>query len=282
MNIKIADIFVINLDSRPERWERFLAQANLWEEAFGVMPKRLRAVPGTTLKGYGKGPWFTKRISEKRRKSWGGKAGCILSHRNAIETAHRKNLNNILIVEDDAFLPEGFPANWTGHLKQLTTNLPEDWACLYFCSSTAYPPCRIIREDGDVRLIEASGALGAVTYLLNGRVLRNLLDGLPTEETIWPWVARHKTIDRWLSQNLMRFGKVYQFAPSLAGHNSIGSSDTSMTAENDYKLDFSLKDLELCESENAFKLYITLRLLINFLKRKATIFRKVYKKIAGL
>lgn len=282
MSIKIADIFVINLDSRPERWDRFRAQAELWEKSFGVLPKRLQAVSGIALQSYGKSPWFTQRISEKRWKSWGGKAGCILSHRNAIETAYRNNLDNVLIVEDDAYLTKDFPEYWANHLKKLIAELPEDWAGLYFCTTKAYPPSRIIKEEGDVRLIESSGALGAVTYLLNGRILKSLLNELPTEKNIWPWVAQYKTIDRWLSQNLIRFGRVYQFAPSISGHHCVGSSDTSMTAENDAELDFTLKGLSFCNNTATFKIRIATRLLINLIKRKISIFRKLYKQGFGL
>ena len=282
MSIPIDGIYVINLDSRPERWNNFSAQSHLWEQTFGKQPQRLRAVFGVQLKGFGKSPWFTKRISEKRRKSWGGKAGCILSHRNALQLAHESQLANVMVVEDDAFLPDDFPEKWQHGLKNLIEELPEDWAVLYFCTTQAFAPSRCIKQMGETKLIESSGALGAVTYLVNGKILPKLLAELPTEETIWPWVARHKTIDRWLSQNLMRFGRVFLFAPSLAGHDSVGSSDTSMTAENDAMLDFSLNDISFCNNSLSFNILRFIRLILNTLKRNTSIARQLQKKVRGL
>ena len=91
-------IAVINLDSCTER------MVALREKNGNIIPLeklyRISAVYGRELPGYGKEPWFTPRTME-RASYWGGAAGCVLSHRRAIETAREKGWRNVLIIEDD-------------------------------------------------------------------------------------------------------------------------------------------------------------------------------------
>jgi GR25 family glycosyltransferase involved in LPS biosynthesis len=282
LKTEIDGIYVINLDWRPERWESFKHQWKLWEKSFGCTPERFPAVAGVQLTGYDEPPWFTARISSQRKKAWGGKAGAILSHRGIIELAASKSWQNVLIVEDDAILSDEDAERWVRDIKPHLSTLSDDWSAIYLFATSPASPCRLADENQGIKLVEASGALGAVAYLLNGRVLDRLLQELPDHDSIWRWVARHKTIDRWYSQNLLRFGRVYLCAPSIVGHTCVGSSDISMTAENDWQLDFALENLHYVHRKTIFDSLIFLRRIHNALRRYCSIFRYFVKRIRGL
>jgi glycosyl transferase, family 25 len=281
VNLDVAGIYVVNLDSRPERWDLFQAGLGPWQAAFGQLPQRFSAVAGIALPGFDGPGLFSRKSSEQRKRSWAGKAGCILSHRNVLRQAADLGLPNVLIAEDDAFLTREMVETWRVGLARLVASLPADWAAVYLCTTSAISPCRVAGEFGGIRLVETTGALGTVAYLVNGRTFSGLLRELPDERSIWRWVARHKTIDRWLSQNLVRFGRVYLFAPSIAGHQT-GSSDTSMTQENDYLLDFTLKDLKYARDEKEFLVRKWARLRVNEVRRAVSLLRGIVKGVRGL
>lgn len=282
MQANISGIYVINLKIRQERWHVFRDGIHHWEQAFGKTPQRLSAVRGIELPGYGQPPWFSTRLSEKRKMSWGGKAGCILSHRNAIQNAHDRNWDNVLVLEDDAYLTDKMTSLWISYLGGIVRTLEDDWSVINFCTTLPVSPCRVVKKIQSTQLVEAAGCFGAVAYLLNGRIFSQVLNELPKESDVWRWVARHKTIDRWFSQNLMRFGKVYFFAPAAAGHRSVGSSDTSMSAENDCALDFELKGLRYINNQTFFEYLMNFRRYDNWVRRRFSLFRQKLKQFRGL
>ena len=115
-------VLVINLDTRPDRWEYFQKL-----NAGKVPPEklhRLSAVNGRELPSFGKEPWFTERTGERARL-WGGVGGCILSHRNALRMVVEKGWRNALIVEDDISLPET-SEQWL-ELLEATQRMQGNW-----------------------------------------------------------------------------------------------------------------------------------------------------------
>lgn len=281
MQFEVAGIYVINLDSRPERWEVFQYGLKAWETAFGKMPERLPAVAGIKLPGYGLKPWFTARIPEKRRREWGGKAGCILSHRRAIQKALEHGWKNVLIVEDDAFLTEEMARTWKDGLERLVRELPEDWSTINLCTVDPIFPYRARAQYQGVKVVEAAGALGLVAYLLNGRIFERILAELPDEQTIWSWVARHKTIDQWFSQNMLQYGKVYLFVPCLVGHNAT-PSDICMAPNPGQDLDFTLGNIRLLQSPLLFIITKSVRRVDNYIRWFFSGFRFIIKRLRGL
>lgn len=228
----IDGILVVNLDQRPERWEQFLEDAGNWEAACGVAPERLSAVLGVELTGYDQSPWFRSRMKERRKQSWAGKAGCTLSHRAAIAQAHKNGWKTVLIVEDDATLSAEAAVGLKNILQESVPNLPADWVAIYGYTANPFGPFREVALQGEYRLIEMSGALGTVAYILNVERAAGLFRTLPEEQDIWKWVARHKAIDLWFSKNLSRFGKVYVITPSIVDHR-VGPSDITVTPESE-------------------------------------------------
>ncbi len=90
-------IYVINLDERPERWERMKALC----EELGLHVNRVSAVNGWNLSREVVkdlfGP-YTERSTQIR----GGPIGCMMSHLSVIRDAYEKGYNCVWILEDDA------------------------------------------------------------------------------------------------------------------------------------------------------------------------------------
>lgn len=279
--MKIDGILVVNLDIRPERWKLFEQGAVNWKSAFGVEPVRFSAVVGKELDGFGAPPWFRDRIKERRRNSWAGKAGCTLSHCKAIEFALGQGWDNVLLVEDDAFISDEKLQVWNSGLSEVVDALPGDWAVVYLYTANPIEPCRIMTEKEDVRVIEAMGAFGTVAYLLNGRFFKDLIDALPTEKTIWPWVARYKAVDRWFSRKLRRFGGVYAIAPSLVGHR-VGSSDITMTPEAEWTFDGEMEGVAFTNSSVLFALKKWGRSVESIYEEVVSCLRMLIKRVRGL
>ncbi|MEI6211399.1 MAG: glycosyltransferase family 25 protein [bacterium] len=274
--------YVINLDRRIDRMAAFRAEQPLWTETFGLVPARMAAVCGLSLPGYGQKPWFRKRTREQRQRAWAGKAGCVLSHRAVIEAAQRNGARTVLIVEDDAHLTPEMSQQWKKITAVWVARLPEDWAAVYLCSHKPRQPIRLAENAGTLRLLEVSGASNTAAYLLNGTVLGALLHELPTARTIWPWVARHKAIDRWYAANLRRFGRVYACAPSVVLQQVIGGSDIRTSSAAVEVFDEAHRDVHLVRSRAGFQLRARLVQAQNRVLRSCSILRLLAKRLQGL
>jgi len=214
--LRLADgVLVINLDQRPERLERFGEMARLT----GVLDgwQRIAAVNGVELPGYGRPPWFRQR---KRDKCWAGRAGCTLSHRKAIAYARDMGWSSVLILEDDVQPGEAFDAAVKSFLDGLAA-CPNPWNVCYLGLSQQVGPSLKLRQlDGIRALYQIFGCTGTFAYILKRDSFEWLLANLPTAETIWTWVARHRAIDRWYARNLSGRFTVHAVSPSLIGHYS--------------------------------------------------------------
>lgn len=279
--VPLGGIYVINLDARPERWDLFREGEENWKRAFGVTPLRLPAVFGVDLEGFDSPPWFRDRIKARRKNSWAGKAGCILSHRKAIQQAHEQGLASVLIVEDDAFITEEMAALWMQDLHERVASLPNDWAAIYLYTAKPFSPYRVVNAQGAPRIIETAGAFGCVAYIVNGRVFQKLLSALPEPRNVWPWVARYKAIDLWFSRNLRRFGKVYVISPSLIGHQ-IGPSDITMTPESEWTFDGELAGLTYTPNALLFSFKKSLRKIEWIHQESISFLRMQVKRVRGL
>lgn len=211
---RLADgVLVINLDQRPERLERFAEMARLTRVLDGW--QRLRAVNGMELSGYGLAPWFRQR---HRDKCWAGRAGCTLSHRMAIAHAHAAGWDSVLILEDDVEPGEAFDAAVRSFLAG-SAACPNPWqVCFLGLSQQVGPALSLQRLDDTRSLYQIFGCTGTFAYLVKREAFEWLLANLPTAETIWPWVARHRAIDRWYARNLSGHLTVHAVSPGLIGH----------------------------------------------------------------
>lgn len=211
---RLADgILVINLDHRPERLETFATNAakhpllQPWE--------RLPAVAGVDLPGFGQLPWFRNR---KRDRGWAGRAGCTLSHRNAIARAKAAGWKSVLILEDDVLPGDAFSDHahaWLQHPGFAA----EEWDVCYLGTSVPLGPSLRALELPHARcLYDIFGCSGAFAYILRDTTYDTILANLPDESSVWPWVFQHRAIDRWYARNLSRHFRVAALFPNLIGH----------------------------------------------------------------
>ncbi len=211
--LHVDGVLVINLIHRPERLEHFRANADAqaclrhWE--------RLPAVNGQLLSGYGQPPWFRHG---NRDKSWGGRAGCALSHRNAISIARERGWRSVLIFEDDVILGPDFDHELQTLLSTLETSAQGWHACFLGVSQPVGPGHPLASLGATQQLFQIQGCLGAFAYILKAELYDWALARLPNETNIWPWLARHRAIDRWYARNLSPNFKITAVSPSLVGH----------------------------------------------------------------
>lgn len=213
----IDGVLVVNLDSRPDRWQEMRTLAA------GLIPAakltRLPATAGVALPGYGQEPWFRGRM---RDKTWAGRAGCTLSHRAAIAHAKQQGWRTLLILEDDIELSPALPAV----LAVLPGALAgHDWDVCYLGYTDPVPPYRTLSELAEGHtLCRVSGCSTTHAYLLRDTTFDWLLARLPQEADIWRWTSRHRAIDRWYYRNLARRFVVTAVSPAII-HQQGGFSD---------------------------------------------------------
>lgn len=186
----IDSVKVINLDHRVDRWDSFVKS---WD---GIIPEgkldRVSAVLGVELPDYLDAPWFRERTGE-RAQSWAGVAGCTLSHRRALESIVREGKGWSLILEDDAeYVPVlGLPLL----VEEL---LSSDRASgIFYLGCQKLPPFAEQIAGGEHGIWSISGALTTHAYMVHVDTAKKLLEVLPTEKTVWEWIARYRAIDTW-------------------------------------------------------------------------------------
>ncbi|WP_150126005.1 glycosyl transferase [Brevundimonas sp. LM2] len=212
----IDGIIVINLDRRPDRWAEFQAD---WQE---ILPwarvVRLSASDGRSIAGFGQRPWFRGR---KRDLTWAGRAGCALSHGRALREAQARGWRRVLILEDDAVPAVG------GRLPAILAQA--DWDMLYLGASKPQNADRHPRA-GVARI---SGALDTHAYAVTAPLRDWLIEQLPTEATVWAWIAREGAVDRWMRREIGRRFSIALCQPIYAGQR-IGPSDITQRVQTVY------------------------------------------------
>ena len=121
----------INLDRRPERWQRM--QARLAQHRLGPVT-RFSAFDGRTLEIP---PTWTGRS---------GAFGCMQSHLAVVRQARHDRLENVLIMEDDVLFDEEIHAKF----EKYKANIPSDWDMLFFGCIHSVDPVPV--SEGIARL----------------------------------------------------------------------------------------------------------------------------------
>jgi len=131
MNLKTVfdAVYVVNLNRRLDRWQKFLAQVPTdWPF---VDPIRVPACDGHNVPHP---DWW---------RAGGGAWGCYRSHLRLLEDALNNDTQSILLLEDDALFPDGF----TERVTQFFEYLPANWGMIYLGGQHLFakqqPPVRI-------------------------------------------------------------------------------------------------------------------------------------------
>ena len=121
----------INLDRRPERWERMQTQL----ARHGILNvQRFPAVDGNSV---------------PKPAGWthsAGAYGCLLSHVEVVRAAQRSNASSVLIFEDDTVLDPEFQSKFASFSKEV----PDDWDMLYFGALHKDEPAQISEHVGRI------------------------------------------------------------------------------------------------------------------------------------
>lgn len=218
----IDGVFVINLDSRTDRWGEFQAVAR--DIIPGGKLHRFSACLGRELPGFGQRPWFR---GGPRDKTWAGRAGCLLSHRRALFKARENGWHTTLLLEDDA----AFAPDFARMTAALAAALHEhDWEICYLGFTEPWSPGRqLAKLDERHALHQIHGATTTHAYLVRERARDWILAQLPDESRVWPWLATHRAIDRWYQRQLGLEFRVICVTPSLVNQND-SASDIVTTA----------------------------------------------------
>lgn len=109
------DIYCINLKNREDRWKSFLSEmARLNITDF----KRFDAVNGKELD-------YTNLSYSRNLLS--GELGVLMSHINLIKEAKERNLDSILVMEDDVYFTDEIYK-----INDYLNSIPKDWNFIYF------------------------------------------------------------------------------------------------------------------------------------------------------
>ncbi len=199
---QIDGICIINLDHRTDRWLEISAQlTHIPQDKI----HRISAVWGKKLPDFGTGPYF-QGCNEEEALFWAGRAGCLLSHRRCIAYAREHNWKRVLILEDDAELHTPLTDSIGSMIAD--SMLRKKWDILYLGATPYYPVASPVNsvdaDEGKVTLARIMGPLCTHAMIIQNQAYDEMLNLLPTEATVWSWLATHLSYDSWLANEYGR------------------------------------------------------------------------------
>jgi len=154
------DVVYINLDTRPDRREKFEARSR----AVGIEARRFPAIyrPWETC------PWLpihniiaTHDPSVYQRKA--NEISCALSHQAIVRDAKERGLQNIFIFEDDAVFLPNFEAQVQRVVHDIRDhNLP--WDIIYFGGEPNHVASRV---TDNIATMPSGGVYGCHAYAIH-------------------------------------------------------------------------------------------------------------------
>lgn len=191
-------IYCINLDTRPDRWERMRGRL----EALGIA-ETVRRFPAVLTPD--------KPV------------GLALSHRRVLEQARAQGLEQVLVLEDDAVFLEGAAAVLGPALRQLA-GLP--WNACYLGGGwyRNQPSWRFRFPPVSAHLEYVHGLTTTHAIAYHQRLYDQLLAELPGEESeMREWIAEHKALDLYYAETLGT--GIFRTVPVLASQESLVSDE---------------------------------------------------------
>ena len=160
INEAFPDKICINLDRRPDRWQRMQRKF----DRHGIHSvRRFSALDGDALSVPTN--WFHTR----------GAYGCLVSHLEVVREARRLGLSQVLIFEDDVV----FDPELQGRFDNYFGQLPRDWHMLYFGALHKDDPIKI--SDNIVRITRANSTYA---YVLRDAVFDAFIELNSRAETV--------------------------------------------------------------------------------------------------
>ncbi len=125
INYQFEKIYCINLNKRPDRWEE--VQGEFKKHSIDV--ERFAAIEGNP--------------NNTSTKIAMGHVGCVLSHYNIVKEAKEKDLDQVLIFEDDVVFIKGLQEKF----EEIISQVPDDWDMLYFGGNHNGIPLEMITDN---------------------------------------------------------------------------------------------------------------------------------------
>ena len=183
-------IYVINLDRRPDRYEKF--KEEMLKHGIENV-ERFSAIDGTTITANG-----TPLLA--------GEIGVLLSHLEIIKKSREEGLNNVLIMEDDVYF-----SNEITKLDEYMSTVPSDWDFIYFGGNHVYgQPPMLVNE----KLIKLNYTVALQCVAINNSMFEVI-------EAILPKMK--KQVDAYYAELHDTFN-AYGFYPNMAKQTA-GFSD---------------------------------------------------------
>ena len=195
----------INLDRRPERWQRM--QRALTDHDIGPV-QRFAAIDGN------------ETVLPANWKHTAGAYGCLLSHVQVVREARDAGVSSVLIFEDDVV----FDPQFKDKFASFSQELPSDWDMLFLGALHKDEPVRISEHTG--RITKANSTFA---YAIRNTVFDAFIELNSRAENVLD-------MNSYLLQE--RFN-CYCFMPNLAWVES-EYSDVQTRLENHWYLEKSL------------------------------------------
>jgi len=179
-------IFCINLDSRPDRWERCLDQFKI----FGIDDKVQR--------------FSAIKIVDQNNESnkFLGRCGCSLSHFEICKIAKKENLKNYLVLEDD-FEINLDKNSLFDNLDKSIKELPEDWDILYLGGNLTNEYGVYPIEKYSKNLLKLNSCHTTHAMVFNSHFYDSFLNQAPDIHSIIEWSIKNEAIDVFLSKKVL-------------------------------------------------------------------------------
>ncbi len=204
-------VCVINLDHREDRWNE------LHEELRQFIPAekihRIPAVWGKKLPSFKKHRLF-RGCNEEEALFWAGRAGCALSHANAIRHAQSEGWSRVMILEDDAL----FLDTLHGRIGEALANTMEKHANwdMIFPGMEPYDNQGVLlhqvndEQERAVSMYQILGPLNAHCYVVNNSCYASMLRQLPKDDSdVWHWVAMNLSYDSWIANDIGKSAQIF-------------------------------------------------------------------------
>jgi GR25 family glycosyltransferase involved in LPS biosynthesis len=179
-------IFCINLDSRPDRWDKCLEQFKI----FGIEDKvqRFSAI---------------KIVDENNESNkFLGRCGCSLSHFEICKIAKDKSYKNYLVLEDDFEFNFNLETTFD-LLNRAILDMPNDWDMFYMGANLTDQYGEFPIENFSKNLFKLKSCHTTHAMAFNSRFYNHFLEKSPDINSIAEWTVNNEIIDVYLSKNFL-------------------------------------------------------------------------------
>lgn len=179
VNTFFEHIYCINLDRRPDRWERCQTEF----AKFGIEGvERFSATDG--------------QLHTAAPRLARGAYGVLDTHRRILSNAMQNGYSNILILEDDV----AFNDNFNEYFEEIESQVPDDWDILYLGSNIQNWQPRPVTKNIHI----AFGVLALHSVGIAGKAYSNILRSL---DELTPVDVQYARLAMWL--------KMYNVIPRM-------------------------------------------------------------------